>query len=215
MITGHFGVAGIVRSVSRARMSSGLFVALVLASLAPDIVDAMYSVVGICSPSGLYSHTLQAVVLEAAIIGGMAFLASGSRVTALTFAVVVLLHVPADYFTGRKLLLPGGEMVGLLWYERPLYDYLLEVPTVLLGWWLLRRDGRAPRWATSVWVLVLVLVVQTAFDVVSARTSRGFKPSACFRAPAAISAAVSGSAPRSIGANIRLASRSPMRNWRR
>jgi len=181
VITGHFGVAGVVRSVSRAKMSSGIFIALVFASLAPDIADAVYSVLGICSPYGLYSHTLHAVVLEAAIVGGMAFLATGSRVTALTFAFVVLLHVPADYFTGRKLLLPGGEMVGLSWYDRPLYDYLLEVPTVLLGWWLLRRSGRAPRWATAVWMLVLVLIVQTAFDVVSAGTSRGVKSSACFR----------------------------------
>lgn len=189
MITGHLGVAGVVCSLSRAKMSTGIFFALVLASFAPDIADALYFVLGICSPYALYSHTLYAVVLEAAIVAGAAFLATGSRVTALTFAFVVLLHVPADYFTGRKLLLPGGEMVGLLWYERPVYDYLLEVPTVLLGWWLLRRSGRAPRWATSAWVLALVLIVQTAFDVVFAGTSRGVRPTACFRASAAVSTA--------------------------
>jgi hypothetical protein len=189
VITGHLGVAGIVRSVSHANMNSGMFVALVLASLAPDIADELYFLLGICSPYGLYSHTLHAVVLEAAIIGGMAFLATGSRVTALTFAFVVLLHVPADYFTGSKLLTPGGEMVGLSWYDRPLYDYLLELPIVLLGWWLLRRSGRAPRWTTSVWVLVLVLIVQTAFDVRFAGANRGVKSSACFLAPAAVSTA--------------------------
>lgn len=187
MITGHFGIVGVVGSASRVRMGPGMFVALVFASLAPDIADTVFAVLGICSPNGLYSHTLYAVALEAAIIGGTAFLATGSRVTALIFAVVVLLHVPADYFTGRKLLLPGGEMAGLLWYERPLYDYLLEVPIVLLGWWLLRRSGRAPRWATSATVLVLALIVQTAFDLVSDRTSRGIKPNACFRSSAEVS----------------------------
>ena len=166
-------------------MSSGMFVAFALASLAPDIVDALYAIAGICSPYGLYSHTLHAVVLEAAIIGGIAFLATGSRVTGLTFAVVVLLHVPADYFTGRKLFLPGGEMVGLQWYDRPVYDYLLEVPIVLLGWWLLRRSGRAPRWATSGGMLALVLVVQTAFDLASASMRGGLKPNACARAATA------------------------------
>ena len=187
MITGHFGVAAIAGSASRARMSHGMFIALVLASLAPDIVDTLFATLGVCNPSGLYSHTLYAAVLEAAIIAAIAFLATGSRVTALTFAVVVLLHIPADYFTGRKLFLPGGEMVGLLWYERPLYDYLLEVPIVLLGWWLLHRSGRAPRWVTSALAIVPVLVMQTAFDVVSARTSRGIKPNACFRTPTAVS----------------------------
>ena len=183
MITGHFGVTGLVRSASHAKMSPAVFIALVLASLAPDIADGLYAVLGICSPYGLYSHTVHAVVLEAAIVGGAAFLATRSRVTALTFAVVVLLHVPADYFTGRKLLLPGGELVGLLWYERPVYDFVLEVPTVLLGWWVLRLSGKAPRWATSVWVLAFVLIGQTAFDVVSSRRGRGVKPSACFRTP--------------------------------
>jgi hypothetical protein len=180
VITGHFGIAGIVRGRSRAQMSSGLFVAFALASLAPDVMDGLYFALGICSPYGLYSHTLHAVVLEAAVIGGAVFLATGSRITALTFAVVVLLHVPADLFTGRKLLLPGGEMVGLFWYDRPIYDFLLEVPTVLLGWWVLRRSGSPPRWATSGWVLAMALAVQAAFDIASTRSSGGIKPNACF-----------------------------------
>ena len=49
-MTGHIGVVGIVRSMSRAPMTSGLFVALALASLAPDIVDMFYFVLRICSP---------------------------------------------------------------------------------------------------------------------------------------------------------------------
>ena len=184
MITGHFGVAGGVRSVSRAPMSNGVFIAFVLASLAPDIADAAYAVLGVCSPSGLYSHTLHAVVLQAAIIGGVVFLATASRATALTFALVVLLHVPGDFLTGRKLLVPGGELVGLRWYDQPLLDFVLEVPTVALGWWLLRRTGKSPRWAASAWMLGLVLLVQAGFDMASAGAT-GAKPSACFKAPLA------------------------------
>ncbi|MEO8623206.1 MAG: hypothetical protein ABI625_19170 [bacterium] len=180
MITGHFGIAGIVRSLPRTKMNSGLFIAFALASLTPDILDGLYFALGICSPFGLYSHTLHAIVLEAAVVAGAALLVTGSRVTALSFAVIIFLHIPADLITGHKLLLPGGEMVGLFWYEKPLYDFLLEVPTVILGWWALRRSGLAPRWATSIWALILVLVVQTTFDVISTGPSRGAKPSACY-----------------------------------
>lgn len=169
-------------------MSSGLFIAFAFASLAPDIVDGVYFVLGICSPYGLYSHTLQAVVLEAAVVAGMVFLATGSRGAAATFAVIVLLHIPADFLTGRKLLLPGGELAGLLWYERPLYDFLLEVPTALLGWWVLRRSGKGPSWATTYWALGMALIAQTAFDVASARSAGHIKPSACFSTVGSVAA---------------------------
>ena len=185
MITGHLGVAGIVRSLAREEMSTGLVVACALASIAPDIMDAAYFAFGICSPYGLYSHTVHAVVLQAAVIAGVAYLVTGSRVATVTFAAIVLLHIPADALTGRKLLLPGGEMTGLLLYEHPLYDFLLEVPTVALGWWMLRRSGTAPRWATSVGVLVLALVVQAAFNAGSARSPGGIKPNACFASSSA------------------------------
>jgi hypothetical protein len=179
VITGHLGVAGAAGSASRERISSVLFVALLLASLTPDIVDALYWAVGFCSPYGLYSHTVHAVVLEAAIVGGIAFLATGSRSVALIFAIVVLMHAPADFFTGRKLVIPGGEMFGLRWYDWPLRDWLLEVPTAVTGWWILRRSGRAPRWATSVWAVAVAVLLQTTFDVLARPGGSGLKPNAC------------------------------------
>ena len=193
MITGHLGVAGIVRSLAHEEMSTGQLFAFALASFAPDIMDAAYFAFGICSPYGLYSHTVHAVVLQAAVIAGGAYLVTGSRVATVTIAAIVLLHIPADALTGRKLLLPGGEMTGLLLYDHPLYDFLLEVPSVGLGWWMLRRSGNAPRWVTSAGVLLLGLGVQAAFDVALARSPRGFKPNACF------SRASAGAFPASLG----------------
>ena len=160
-------------------MSSVLFAAFLLASLAPDVVDALYWAVGFCSPYGLYSHTLHAVVLEAAVVSGIVFLATGSSRLTLTFATVVLLHIPADYFTGRKLFTPGGEMFGLRLYDRPLVDWALEVSIAFGGWWLLRRDGRAPRWAVSLRALVVVVALQTTLDAMARPGRRGFKPNAC------------------------------------
>ena len=184
MITGHLGVAGAVLGATRTRLSVTVFIALAAASFTPDLVDAMYVVLGICSPYGLYSHTIPAVAFESAVVGAVAYLATGSRSITASFVVVVLLHIAADYFTGRKLLLPGGEMVGLQWYERPLHDFLLEGFLVVVGWWMLRRTARPPRWAGSLWLLLLTLGVQAALDLTVVGSGHSLKPTACFNSPA-------------------------------
>ncbi len=180
MITGHFAIASAAASAPRARIGTLAFFALLLASLTPDVVDVAYSLTGICSPYGLYSHTVHAVVLQAAVVGGAAFLASGSRSRGVLFAAVVLLHMPADYFTGSKLLLPGGEIVGMNLYDVPLHDFLLEVPVLVAGWWLLRRSERAPRWTSSPWTLVALVLVQGSFDALRLGEGGRLKPSRCF-----------------------------------
>jgi hypothetical protein len=178
VITGHIGIAAGVRSQSRAQMGSVLFLALLGAAVMPDAMDAFYWAINFCSPYGLYSHTLNAVVLEAAVVGGVMFLVTGSRAVALTFVLVVLLHSPADFFTGRKLFIPGGELLGLRFYDRPMLDLVFEIPFVVVGWWMLRRSGRGPRWAASVWALALVVATQATLDVFFIGP-RGLKPNAC------------------------------------
>ena len=180
MITGHLGVAGALLGATRTRPSTTVLVALAAASITPDLVDAAYFVLGICSPYGLYSHTIPAVILESAVVGGLAYLATGSRSITTSFVVAVLLHLAADYFTGRKLLLPGGEMVGLQWYETPLRDFLLEGVLVIVGWLVLRRTVRTPRWAGSPWLLLLTLCTQAVLDLTIVGSTRSLKPSACF-----------------------------------
>ena len=184
MITGHLGVAGAILGATRTRLSTTVFVALAAASITPDLVDAAYFVLGICSPYGLYSHTIPAVILESAVVGGVAYLATGSRSITTSFVVVVLLHIAADYFTGRKLQLPGGEMVGLQWYDTPLCDFMLEGFFVIVGWWMLRRTGQPPRWAGSLWLLLLTLSTQAVLDLTVVGSRRSLKPTACFHAPA-------------------------------
>jgi hypothetical protein len=179
VITGHLGIAGFARSLQRDRPSTAVFVALLLASLAPDCLDVLYALFGVCNPYGLYSHTVHSVVVQAAVIGGAALLVTGSRGLAVTFASVVLLHIVGDYFTGQKLLLPGGELVGLRWYDRPLLDFLLELPILVGGWWMLRRSGQAARWAVSVRTVALMVLLQTAFDIRAALSKQGIKPNAC------------------------------------
>lgn len=156
-------------------MSGAHVLAFLLAAMTPDAVDGALFLLSVCSPSGLYSHTIYVVMLEAAVVGGAALLFTGSRGEALAFTLVVLLHPAADFFTGHKLVIPGGELHGLELYQRPVLDFLLEAPTIVAGWWLLRRSGQAPRWVQSVWAVGIIVLLQLGFD---ARTGLN-KPSAC------------------------------------
>ena len=171
MITGHLGVA----AIARGRWPAVSLLWLLPACIAPDLVDVAYALGGICSPYGLYSHTVPAATLIAAVLGGIAFLATGSRTAGMVTAGVVLAHLPLDLVTGRKIFWPGGPLLGLNLYQRPFLDFVVEVPVLLAGWWLLRRSGRGPRWATMGAAALGLVVLQATFDVLQ----RNLKPTAC------------------------------------
>ena len=174
MIAGHLGIAGAVHS---ARRDSSLFW-LLGASMAPDVVDALFVAAGSCNPYGLYSHTFPAAVLIAAVTGAVAYLATGQRITGVLAAALVLAHLPPDYVTGRKLFWPGGELQGLRLYNYPLADFALEALIAVGGWWLVRSRRSAPRWATGWVALAVLLALQGTLDIVGSRRG-GVKPSAC------------------------------------
>ena len=177
MIVGHLGIAGAVHA---GRRDSSL-VWLLGAAMAPDVVDALFVLAGSCNPFGLYSHTLPAAVLIAAVTGALAYFATGTRVTGVLSALLVLAHLPPDYLTGHKLFWPGGELMGLGLYDYPLIDFVLEALIAAGGWWLVRSRPSAPRWTTGWLALAALLVLQGTLDVAGARR-RGVKPSACARA---------------------------------
>lgn len=177
MIAGHLGIAG---AVYAGRRDSSLFW-LLGASMAPDVVDALFVLAGSCNPYGLYSHTLPAAVLIAAVTGAVAYFATDARITGVLSALLVLAHLPPDYVTGHKLFWPGGELMGLGLYDYPLIDFVLEALIVAGGWWLVRSRRSAPRWATGWIALAALLVLQGTLDAVGVRR-KGVKPSACVRA---------------------------------
>ena len=174
MIAGHLGLAGAVYAARRGSSLPWLLVA----AMAPDGVDALFVVAGVCNPHGLYSHTIPAAALIAAITGAVVYFATDRRATGALAALLVLAHLPADYITGRKLFWPGGDLIGLYLYGWPALDFVLESLLALGGWVLVRRSGRAPRWATGVLALAAVLALQGALDIVGARGG-GAKPTAC------------------------------------
>lgn len=179
MIIGHLGIAAALGTMLRAPMRTGRLIALCAAAFAPDVVDGLLALAGECNPVGLYSHTIPAVALEAAVVGGLALLLTNSRAAAALFATVVVLHPVGDFFTGSKLLLPGGDVHGLNLYDRALIDFVLEASLAVAGWWLIRRAAIAPRWAISKWTLAAFLVAQGLLDVFADTYARGIKPNGC------------------------------------
>ena len=177
MIAGHLGIAG---AVYAARRESSL-PWLLVAAMAPDGVDALYVLAGICNPHGLYSHTIPAAALIAALTGAVAYFGTKRRATGALAALLVLAHLPADFVTGRKLFWPGGELMGLHLYQQPVLDFVLEAMLAAGGWWLVRARGPAPRWATGTLALAAVIMLQGTLDIAGSR-SGGVKPTACGRA---------------------------------
>ena len=174
MIAGHLGIAG---AAYASRRDSSL-AWLLVAAMAPDAVDGLFVAAGMCNPSGLYSHTLPAAALIAAVTGAVAYLATSNRATGLLSALLVLSHLPPDFVTGRKLFWPGAELMGLRLYQHPVADFVLEAILAAGGWWLVRTKGPAPRWATGWTALAAMLVLQGTLDVVGGIRG-GVKPSAC------------------------------------
>lgn len=174
MITGHLGVAAAAQGYRR----GGSLVWLLVAAMMPDAVDAAFVVARSCNPHGLYSHTLPAAALIAAVTGAIAFLSTGQRGTGLMAAAMTLVHIPLDFVTGHKLFWPGGEIIGLRLYDYPVADFIIEAALVAAGWWILRTRRGTPRWAVGWPALAAMLVLQATVDVVG-KARNGVNPSAC------------------------------------
>jgi membrane-bound metal-dependent hydrolase YbcI (DUF457 family) len=161
LIIGHVGVASCARAIRR----DAPIVLLLVATFAPDLLDAGYSVAGICSPFGLYSHSLPVIAILAAVGALVALAVTKDVATALVVAGVVVMHLVLDLVTGEKMLWPQGPIVGLHLYKWPVVEFAVEVPLIVLGWVLLRRSSSGPRWASSRAALIVLLIVQGAMNV--------------------------------------------------
>ena len=179
MITGHVGIAFGARALDkRAAAAHAPLPWLFAASVAPDMLDGVYAVARYCNPSGAYSHSLPAVALLSLLFGAAAYVHTRSGTTAMLVAVLVVLHLPADYVTGHKALWPGGPVWGLFIYRWPWIDFFVELPVIVAGWWMLRRSGYTPRRTVSVLALAMWICVQGFFDVVGkAGPSQGCRQS--------------------------------------
>lgn len=165
MIIGHVGIAFGARALDRRDPDARApLMALMAASFAPDMLDGVLALAGVCNPDGLYSHSLPAVAALAAGFALASLAYSRRATTALLVAALVLLHLPPDYVTGVKATWPGGPIIGLYVYRWPWLDLLVETPVIVAGWWMLRRSRFSPRWVVSGFTLAALLAVQVGFD---------------------------------------------------
>jgi hypothetical protein len=172
MVVGHIGIL----LAARAWRPDAPLAWLLAASVAPDVLDVAYALGGVCNLHGVYSHGLVAIALVACAFAVLAYLATRSAGVALVVGGLVLLHLPTDYLTGEKLGWTHGPVLGLFLYRWPLADFLVELPFILAGWWLVRRAAAAPRWVTARGALVVLLATQAAFDISAAIWNAPRKP---------------------------------------
>ena len=174
MIVGHVGIAFGARALFRDEPLPWLLAA----TLAPDFLDFAYAAAGVCNVYGVWSHSLPAVAVTAIVFGALAFAVTRSRATAFLVGVLVLAHLPPDYITGQKMLWPHGPIIGFYLYQRPLRDFAIEAPIVVLGWAMLRRDAAAHWWARNVATLAALILFQAAMDA-AIRPDKSLKPNSC------------------------------------
>lgn len=163
MVTGHIAIA----FAARARWRRAELIALVVASMVPDLADFVLPQGDQCRTScELYTHAFPAVLVLAAAMAGIAWGIWHRRITTELAGALVVFHVVCDMLTGYKKFWVGGPDMGLSLYSHAGADFALEVSMMTAAWMLLRRTPQAPRWATHPIALVVLLSAQAAFDTI-------------------------------------------------
>ncbi|CAN5562910.1 hypothetical protein BH09GEM1_BH09GEM1_24280 [soil metagenome] len=161
MVTGHIAVA----FAARARWQRAELVALVVASMVPDLADFVLPHGDRCRTScELYTHAFPAVLVLAAAAGAIAWGIWHRRITAMLAGGLVLVHVVCDLLTGHKTFWLGGPPIGLNLYGHEAWDFAVEATMMTVAWAILRRTPQAPRWAAHPIALVVLLLIQVAYD---------------------------------------------------
>lgn len=166
MYIGHVGVA---LAAKRARPGIGLL-ALLVATYTPDWVDSALCLAGTYDPDSAISHTLPAMVLFAAVGLVLYGLKTRDWKSALIVAGVILSHMVLDWVTGYKPIWPGGPMIGLGLYSRPVADFLVEGVVIVIGVVLYARTlpPRRRPWIEASLMLSALLAMQVAIDIAHA-----------------------------------------------
>lgn len=163
MYIGHVGVA---LAAKRVRPGIGLLVLLV-ATYAPDWVDAGLCVAGAYNPDGVLSHSIP-VVAGLALLGfGLYGIKSRDWPAAAVVAAVIVSHMLLDWITGTKPTWPGGTMIGLNLYARPVVDLVVEGVLIIAGAILYGRTlpPRQRPWLDVAIMGGTLLVLQLGIDI--------------------------------------------------
>jgi hypothetical protein len=162
MYMGHLGIA-----LGARRLSTRLPLWLLLvASTAPDLVNALG---GFTPWNGWviqHSHTLAGICVLAIVLGVVCGLLSRSLVGALLAAGLVVSHLVADWIVTSVALWPGGAATGFhLYYHHPLLDFIIELLVILVGMFFYRQSYQL-RWHQKIWPSIAILVVLVGFQAI-------------------------------------------------
>jgi len=163
MYIGHVGVA---LAAKRVRPSIGLLVLLV-STYAPDWVDAGLCVAGVYNPDGVLSHSIP-VIAALALLGFTLYgIKSRDWTAAAIVAAVIVSHMLLDWITGYKSTWPGGTMIGLRLYDRPVVDFFLEGAVIAVGAILYGRTlpPRRRPWLDVTIMAGALLALQLGIDI--------------------------------------------------
>jgi hypothetical protein len=163
---GHAGIALILKS----RAPEVPIVPLALACYGPDWIDAALMIPGPREGMAPYSHSLPALVIGAAVAGGLyAFIAR--KPGAMVLVLGWLLHWPMDFLTGIKPVVGLRSLVGLDLYHLPLADVALESVVIVVACMIYARTFAKQRRQRGLVVALAItlLVIQVTFDVVLSR----------------------------------------------
>ena len=137
---------------------------LLIAAQIPDWLDAGFCIGDINrGPYGLYTHGFIPVAGAAVLAALFTYALVHDAKGALLVALVVASHWGLDYLTGIKPTWPGGPVVGMNLYARPVVDVILESATILIGWLLYRstlpQSVRNNRWTYAILFTLCALQV--------------------------------------------------------
>jgi hypothetical protein len=165
MFIGHVAIA---LAAKRVRQSVPL-AALLAATFGPDVIEITLLVLERWRnlPTSLGSHSIPAVVLGAAVVGGAYWHWWKDWRGGAVLSGVYASHWVADLLTGgAKPTWLGGPRLGLSLYDHPTIDFVIE-SGLLLGAWLLLWPARERRFrlrAVQMVAPIALVLLQLVFN---------------------------------------------------
>lgn len=134
MYAGHAALA----LVAKAKRRAIPIAILVPVAFAPDWIKVLLAYAG--NTNAAISHSLVSVGIGATLVALAYFAYTRVAVDAFVLWLTYASHWPADFITGMKPTWPGGPLVGLLLYARPLDDVIVESILVVTCYLIYRRS---------------------------------------------------------------------------
>lgn len=162
MYVGHAAIATLTKAI-RPRLALAL---LIPVAYGPDWVEWIADAFG--HPDRAISHSLVSVAIGAVVVAGGYWLATRAWREAAALGLLYASHWAADFITGLKPTWPGGPYVGLMLYNHPAGDAVLESLVVLICWAVYWRSlpPEARRWVIGVLAPVGLVGLQLLFDAI-------------------------------------------------